>query len=271
MPAPPELPDAAGDEGVVEVFLEIKAENTAQADGHVAVAAEIKVNLQRVAHCAQPGAAGGELSGGEGKDCVRQEAHLICDQHLFGKAEEKAADAPGDPVGTELPLRQLPGDIPVAHDGAGDQLGKESNVQQHREETSLHALLVPIDVDHIAQALEGEEGDADGQPDPGHGQGKAAEAVEDPGKKAGVFIDREQPDVQDRRQSHRSPVSPGACRRPAQHIVQQDGQQHDQHGHRFPKGVKDQTCRRQEEIPGAGAGDQSIEQKDDGEKDEKEG
>ena len=46
MPAPPELGDAAGNVGVIEVFHKLKAQNFTKADGHIAVAGKIEKQLQ---------------------------------------------------------------------------------------------------------------------------------------------------------------------------------------------------------------------------------
>ena len=54
MPTPPEFRDAAGQIGVPKVLREPEAENPAKADGHVAVAGKIIVNLQGERNRAQP-------------------------------------------------------------------------------------------------------------------------------------------------------------------------------------------------------------------------
>ena len=55
MPPPPEILDAQRGVGIIEIFLEGEAEHPPQPDGHIAVAAEIKVNLQQIAQRAHPG------------------------------------------------------------------------------------------------------------------------------------------------------------------------------------------------------------------------
>ena len=46
MPAPPELGDALGDVGVVKVLQKVEPEHAAQANGHVRIGREIKVDLE---------------------------------------------------------------------------------------------------------------------------------------------------------------------------------------------------------------------------------
>ncbi len=46
MPAAPEFRDTLRNEGVVEVFQKLEAENAAESDGHIAVSGEVEVDLQ---------------------------------------------------------------------------------------------------------------------------------------------------------------------------------------------------------------------------------
>ena len=48
MPSAPEFPDASGNIGIIKVLLKVEAKHLSEADGHIAVAAEIKVNLQHI-------------------------------------------------------------------------------------------------------------------------------------------------------------------------------------------------------------------------------
>ncbi len=48
MPTAPELLHAGGNEGIIEVLFEIEPEDPAEADGHIAVAREIEIDLERV-------------------------------------------------------------------------------------------------------------------------------------------------------------------------------------------------------------------------------
>ena len=55
MPAPPELGDTFGDIGIVEVLQKMKAEHAAQANGHVRIGGEIKVDLEGIGQGSYPG------------------------------------------------------------------------------------------------------------------------------------------------------------------------------------------------------------------------
>ena len=179
-----------------------------------------------------------------------------------------AADAPGDPLLAELPLPDLGGDVGAADDGTRDELGKEGDIEQDGEEIPLDPARIPVDIDHIAEALEGEEGDADGQADLRHRQGQAQGVVEDLGEEGRVFVEDQQADVQQHRQQHRGLPSPPAGGAQAEEVVQPDGQQHNQHRHGLPEGVEHQARRSQQEVSGAVIPDQGVEQEHRGEEDE---
>ena len=46
MPAAPEFCDRLGQVGVIEVFDKVETEHLAQADGHIGIAGEVKINMQ---------------------------------------------------------------------------------------------------------------------------------------------------------------------------------------------------------------------------------
>ena len=160
MPAAPEIIDGAGNVGVVEVLQEMEAKHAPQADGHVRIAGKIKVDLQRVGSHPQPGRGGGKVA--QGEDVIRDQAHIVRQQHLLPKAEDEARH-PLHHVPAALPA---PVDLPrhrlIAHDGAGDQLGKEGYVEPEIQHVMLHGGPAPVDIQHVGHDLEGEEGDAMG-------------------------------------------------------------------------------------------------------------
>lgn len=83
-----------------------------------------------------------------------------------------------------------PGDLPVhrgiAHDRSGYQLRKQSHIQGHAEGIALAGCLSPVHINDVAQPLEGEEGNADGQNNPGQCD-HHPQCVEVGGEKLGIF------------------------------------------------------------------------------------
>ena len=61
MPSSPELGNALGNEGIVEVLQEVEAEDATQTDGHIRIAGEVEINLQVVCQGVHPHAANGQL------------------------------------------------------------------------------------------------------------------------------------------------------------------------------------------------------------------
>ncbi|MNH39055.1 hypothetical protein D3C79_1001740 [compost metagenome] len=55
MPAAPEVLDAAGQVGAVEVLRKVEAQHQAKPDRHGAIAGKIEKQLQRVGQAADPG------------------------------------------------------------------------------------------------------------------------------------------------------------------------------------------------------------------------
>ena len=81
----------------------------------------------------------------------------IGQQHFFGKAEEKAHRARGELGDGFVPLVDLVRDGGIAHDGAGDELGEEGDIERELEGIFLHGGVITEDVDDVAEALKGEK------------------------------------------------------------------------------------------------------------------
>lgn len=93
VPAPPEFRDTGGNIGVVEVFKEIKAEDPAQPDRHVAVARKVEVDLKGEGGGIEPVKEHGFFIGGT--EYSAEFPELVGKEDFFGKAEDKAADTGG--------------------------------------------------------------------------------------------------------------------------------------------------------------------------------
>ena len=74
--------------------------------------------------------------------------------------------APTEARPKRLPaLVELSGDGLVADDRAGDELGEEGDVERDVDRIAIGAEAAAVDVDDVAQAVEGEERDAERQLD----------------------------------------------------------------------------------------------------------
>ena len=102
MPPPPEIGDRIRDIRIIEVDKEFKAEQPPQANGHIGITGEIKIQLQGVGRNAHPSGQRAILH----LQMLPQSAHLIGQQHLFGKTHHKQPDA-GSKHGKRLSIDQF--------------------------------------------------------------------------------------------------------------------------------------------------------------------
>ena len=176
MPAPPEFRDAGRAVGIVEVLREGEAENRAQADGHVAVGREIKIDLQHEAHGVEPVKERVRIL--RRLEVLHELAEHIGDQNLLGKTQHEAPRArrrAGACVRAGAKLRRH---VRIADDGPGDELGEHGNIGRQINGILLRRGVAAPDVHDIAQNLEGVEADADGQRDLQRRDGKPRDGPE---------------------------------------------------------------------------------------------
>ena len=137
--------------GIIEVFAETEAEHAPHTDGHVAVAAEIKIDLQRIADDAEPKQrpvcdTARKIAV---KDLVRDIADGVGDQDLFREAGNETADAVNGLLGRAAPVVDLVGDVVIFYDRSRDQLREKGNVQQQLQKIPCTGIRAAIDVDGI--------------------------------------------------------------------------------------------------------------------------
>ena len=175
MPAPPELGDAAGNVGIVEVFRKVKAKQLPQADGHIAVAGKIEVNMQHIGRGIEPEKQDGLIL--RGAENFAELAKSVGQKHLFPQTQHKAPYAQSRFFQAVLPGGELLRDLGIPDDGSGDQLGEEGNVGRKVDKVSPGGDA-PVYIHGVADELEGVKADADRQGDPEQRQGQAGEGVE---------------------------------------------------------------------------------------------
>ena len=153
----------------------MEAEDLTKTDGHIRVAGEVEIDIQRNGNAVHPVEKDGLFV--SGVDQLAEIVHGVCDQHLFGKTQNKAARAlacHGEAVGAVL---QLSGNVCVADDRTCDELGEHGNVSRQIDGVFL-CLLTAVNVNHVADDLEGVEADTDGKYDLEQGNGKPCDGIE---------------------------------------------------------------------------------------------
>src|SRR6185437_14628978 len=163
VPARPEFAQAGGEVGIVEVQDEMEAHQLRHAASHVRVAAEVEKDLPP-----------------EGDGCEHQrrraerlrifidpldvERKEVGQRQFLEQPDQKERRAVGEvlqpDLGEFIELRQQ---MPGALDRPGHELGKETNEGRETEKVPFAMDVAEIEVDRVAQRLEGEERDADGE------------------------------------------------------------------------------------------------------------
>ena len=254
MPPPPVFGNAAGKIRVVEIFQEFKAQHPSQADGHIGVAGKIKVDLKGKGNSAQPGGQRGQAFPRQGGHGIPQQAHLVGQQHLFAQPHRKAVDAAGKKPGAFLPADQLPLHCFVLHNRPGDQLREQRDIGAEGNGVFLRCHRPAVNIDDVAERLEGVKADADGQCQFQQGQVAAGQGVHALHQQVGVLKDAQRPDIP-RDAENKDRLGPsmllallqGGHRQSAQ-VVEQDGGKHQPDIHRLSPGVKKQAGQQQPQV-----------------------
>ena len=248
MPAPPKLGDAFGNIGIVEIPGESEAEDPSQPHRHIAVTGKVKVDMQ---------------GKGDGIEPVKQHTFLpgvpenaaqlpkgIGDEHLFAQADEKMECAGGHILPAFLPVLQLPGDVHIADNGAGDELGKQGNIGTEIDDISLGFGVPPVHIHRIADGLKGIKADANGQRQLQKGDAHAGEGIEVLQGKVGILKYRQRRQAAAYRQSEpqffRSALA--FFDGNAQGIKYGDGSRHQQHIPGLAPGIEEEAGQQQEAV-----------------------
>ncbi len=211
MPAPPELGDRAAGIGAVEVFEEPDSEHLAEPDGHVRVAREVEVDLDAEGERPEPCGGEADVPRRRGEHGVGDRGHVVGDDHLLEQAVGEAGNPRGEHVDAGFRIVEVGFDVAIAHDRPGDELGEEGDVCAERRRIAFGADLAAVDVDEVGDALEGEEGDADGQE---HAAGDAGDVgarhrVDVVGEEADILEVAEEQEVCADEDGQRRPRRPG--------------------------------------------------------------
>ena len=165
----PTTPKFGGTErlvGAVEVLRQAETHQEGDADGDVGVAGEVGVNLQRV------GEQGDKVfKSREQERRVENAVHeiggeVVAQDNLLGKSVQNPEDGDAEgAAGQKVLAVKLRNELVGANDRACDQLRKEREVETEIENVLDGRNLAAVNVDTIANRLEGEERNAYGQDD----------------------------------------------------------------------------------------------------------
>ena len=211
MPALPELGDALGEEGALEVLRHFHAKDLRRAHDRIHGAGKVHIELDGIAHRCDGDDAALVLAV-VGKDCSDHQVQPVGHNELLGQAVQDAQKAGRQIVPGDRPyVPELLRCVTVAADGAFHDLGEEAHEQRQAAKVGLRWDDPTVDVNGIRYALEGEERDADGQKKMGHlhphpSAQSGQDCVDISGKETGVFQHQQSADVKQDGQQHHLPL-----------------------------------------------------------------
>jgi len=189
VPSTPEIGDVERFVRRVEILREADAEKIAKANGHVAVAGEIEIDLVGVAENAEPRAKCGEMRGilpgridygGDG----------VGEKNFFHHADGEEGPADIEPAGAigVIKVVEIGFDLAEADDGPGNELRKKRDVTGELPEVARRRDDAAIGVDHVADRVKSVERNADRKNDV---QGRGVNGHVKPRGELGKAGDRE--------------------------------------------------------------------------------
>ncbi len=252
MPAPPEVRHGDCGQRVIKVLIIMKAEHVPHADRHIAVSAEVKIELQGKAERAEPGCRDTRIRSAQGADLLPQGTGLIGDQHFLEQARHEAQDTLLKSLQRESPVMQLFLNIGKAHDRAGHQLREHGHIGEIGRVAVFRFYLAAVQVDDITHRLEGIKTDADGKMDPGLRKLRAEQTVYGQDGKVCILEKSKYGQVDaDTAAQKKSPPEPGrakAFHQPSICVVERGRKKHQQNVQRFSPRVKNKAENKQNPI-----------------------
>ena len=248
VPAAVKFAHRAGGVGQVKVAGHRQAQQLSQAHGHKGVAGKVEIQLQAVAHCAQPGQGCREVFIADAFYRRPQRCQLVGQQHLAAKAHNKVLQAVQNILPSDDPLLQRAAPIAPAQDGPHGQLGKSQGEGGVVYDISLR-LLAPVHIYQVAHALKEVEAHTQRQSNPGQGDRLAGQAVPVLQEEGGIFEIHQAQQVRHQGRSQQgfaqSPAPPG--HEPGQAVVQQNNGAQQQRVLR-PRAPKIEQCAAQHQA-----------------------
>ena len=213
---------------------------------------EVIVDLHQIRARGDPRADNRQLRGLQRECRIHQQSQIVGEDQLLAEAHHK-------PLATHREVRQIfpaigdfLGHRLIAHDGTGNQLREEGDVQADANQVLLHLSIAPVHVDDIAHRLEREKRYANGQCDFRHRKLQAKPRAHVGQQERQIFEHAQHPQIVHDHQRHGDPGLPpvGAhlVHPEAKQPVEHNGEQHDKHKRRLSPCIEQQAHNRQEQI-----------------------
>jgi len=161
MPSSPEFRCGTGNIGIVEVFEEMESKDFSKTDCHIGITGEIVINLNREHQNAEPYRRGAFCGKVAGKICFGKLTGCVRDENFFGKTDEESCCAAPDILEVFPAVVDLKGNVRVSYDRTRNKLGIKRNVHEEFHIVMLRFDFSAVNVNGVAEGLEGIEADTD--------------------------------------------------------------------------------------------------------------
>src|SRR5699024_7295269 len=157
MPSSPKLLNIGRNIGITEVFQKTEPKHMPQADCHIAVAAEIEINLQHISNGCNPCGKNVQFSGTSSKQRICCNCHGVRNQDFFGKTYDKSYETFRNFFHICISVVDLFLYVMILYNGSGNELREKGNIEHHIPKILLWLHFSAINVNDIGQCLKGKE------------------------------------------------------------------------------------------------------------------
>ena len=227
----------------------MEAQHPAKADSHVGIAGKVEIDVQGKGDGVHPGEYHGFLPGLPEQLC--QKGEVVRQNHLFPQSHQKPADASHGifpAVGSPF---QLLCHIHIAHNGPGDELGKQRHIGAEADGVLLGRHRAPVHIDGVAQRLEGVEADTHRQCQMQQRQTQTGDGI-DAGKEKVRILEKPQQPHTHHHGNQQPEFLPSPALRPsdgkAAEVEQGNGEHHQPQQPRLSPAVEKQAGKQQHGV-----------------------
>ena len=254
MPSSPEICNALGDIGVIEVPDKFKAQHFTKAYSHIRVTAEVKVNLHGVGQTADPGSEHRPVPGSDSCDSIKSHTYIIGQKDLLAKAPEEPGHALSELIKAQFSFHKLCIDIRIPDNRAGDQLRKHGHVGSEVYKVLLYRNFSFIYINNVGESLEGIEGNTYGKRQLPVGNIHRQDGVDVVQEETVIFEESQDRQVYYYSKPETEPEKPFIIFFPVfmdlntADIVKEDAEKHQEYVYWFAPGIEDQADNEENRI-----------------------
>ena len=248
MPAFPEIPDGQRLVGGIEVHGQIDVQHSGKSQRHIAVAAEIEIDLEGVGQHHKKQFQGACLLHGQEH---RRGGKGICQHGLLEQAEGELLHPGAERLLPETQtalLVKLGNEVLRRRNGAHDELGKVDHIQ-HIVEKAVPLPFPPGSIHQIGNLLEGKEADAQRQRKAGGINGRTQHQIHGLCREIQIFKNKQQAHMEGNSQPQQGLCSLFPALHPGkEQAVDPDADTQPQQALPAAVGIQAQGCPREEQV-----------------------